>query len=506
MPTPSFKSMTPPMPMLQEAFTMLKQFQRFVQILTQGTFQIAIKLIVVVMIVLSLYWLFGFFTSAHAQSFRMSPSGKVLAGNPLSIVIEGLPPDTAVTLVAERGVSEWGMPDDQFKRYRAEATFRSDAKGTIDLATAKPNKGSSYTSADVRGLFWSMMPTKDAAPKDWKGGEVRFTARVGDKDVATGMITLLRALPEVKTEKVEKFEGALFASLPTKPNEKRPAIILLGGSEGGSFVTSGAAQMASHGFAVLALPYYSPPEGASRKAELPTLPSAFADIPIERLNMARDWLKTRADIDVSKIAIHGTSKGAEFALLAATYLQWPTAIVAVVPTDVVWEGWGADIEEGKRSSFALNGKPFPFVPYKEFVEELGGFQTGADVRFRRPQDKGRAANPAAAATARIPIERYKGAVAIVAGQEDQVWNSGMMAHNIAERRAEAKLKNPNIGETLSLIYVDAGHALGGTGWAPTTQYNASPNKMGGTPGGNARAQADQWMKVIDFLKRHLGMK
>jgi dienelactone hydrolase len=76
----------------------------------------------------------------------------------------------------------------------------------------------------------------------------------------------------------------------------------------------------------------------------------------------------------------------------------------------------------------------------------------------------------------------------------------MMAHNIAERRAEAKL------DTLSLIYVDAGHAIGGTGWSPTTQYNAGPNKMGGTPEGNARAQADQWMKVIDFLKKHLGVR
>jgi dienelactone hydrolase len=478
----------------------LERIQRALQIGTQGVFIVAIKVIVVLFVLAGVAWMFGAFNKAHAQTITFAPAGKVLAGNPLSIVITGLPAEADVTIVAERAVSEWGMPDDQFKRYRAEATFRSDAKGTIDLSTAKPRKGSSYNSADVRGLFWSMMPTKDTTPKEWKGSEVRFTAKVADKDVATGMIELLRALPDVKTEKVEKFEGALFASLPTKANEKRPALILLGGSEGGSMVTRGATQMASHGFAVLALPYYSPPQWPSQKPELPGLPPAFADIPLERLNEARDWLKTRADVDASKIAIHGTSKGAEFAMLAATYLQWPTAIVAMVPTDVVWEGWGPGVEGGKRASFALNGKPFPFVPYKEFGEEFMGFQTGADVRIRRPQDKGRAANPAAAAAARIPIERYKGAVAVIGGQDDQLWASGMMAHNIAERRAEAKL------DTLSLIYVDAGHAIGGTGWSPTTQYNAGPNKMGGTPEGNARAQADQWMKVIDFLKKHLGVR
>ncbi len=89
---------------------------------------------------------------------------------------------------------------------------------------------------------------------------------------------------------------------------------------------------------------------------------------------------------------------------------------------------------------------------------------------------------------------------LVAGQDDQVWNSAMMAHNIAERRAEAKL------ETVSLIYSDAGHYLSGTGYDPTTQYDVGLMKGGGTPMGNAQAQADAWPKTITFLKRTLGMK
>jgi dienelactone hydrolase len=447
--------------------------------------------------------------SAHAQSFQFAPSEKVLSGTPITIRLTGLPANSDVVVMAERPVSEWGMADNQFKRYRASATFKSDAKGEIDLATATPQKGGSYRKADVRGMFWSMMPMKDAVPAEWKAGEVRFTARVADKDVASGMLTLMRQLPDVKTEPVAQFPKALFASLPTKAGEKRPAVILLGGSEGGSMITRFAAELASHGFAVIAVPYYSPPQWPSQKQEIESLPAAFADIPIERLNQVRDWLKTRADVDASRIAIHGTSKGAEFAALAATYLEWPTAIVAVVPTDVVWEGWGPNVEPGKRASFSFNGKPFAFTPYLEFGEEFMGFQTGEAVRIRRPQDKGRAANPAAAAKARIPIERYKGAVALVAGQEDQVWNSGMMAHNIAERRAEAAANAPKgsqIGETLSLVYVDAGHAIGGNGFQPTTQYDAGPSKMGGTPEGNAFAQWDQWTKVIDFLKRNLGVK
>jgi len=122
--------------------------------------------------------------------------------------------------------------------------------------------------------------------------------------------------------------------------------------------------------------------------------------------------------------------------------------------NVVWEGWGDKIEAGKHASLALNGKLFAFVPYADFAQEFMGFQTGERVRIRRPQDKGRAANPAAAVAARIPVERIKAPVLLIAGQDDRVWNSSMMTHHIAERRTSANL------ETVSLIYTDAGHDLG----------------------------------------------
>ena len=128
----------------------------------------------------------------------------------------------------------------------------------------------------------------------------------------------------------------------------------------------------------------------------------------------------------------------------------------------MWEGWGPGVEPGTRSSFALDGKPLPFVPYVEFAEEFAGFRTGRDLRMRRFQDKGRAANPAAAVKARIEVEKFRGPLLVVGGHDDQVWASGMMAQNIAERRAAAGL------ETVALIFPEAGHFLSGNGWMPTT--------------------------------------
>jgi dienelactone hydrolase len=430
--------------------------------------------------------------AAHAQTFQVSPANPVLLGEAVSIKLIDLPKDKPITITAERVTVAW----DTNKRslQKSEATFAATASGMLDLANTAPTKGT-YKKADPRGLFWSMEPHGDA-PAERATLEVRLTATAEGKTIANTTINFVNEAPNIKTEKVEKFPGAIFVN--SRDSGKRPVIILMGGSEGGSAVTNrAAAPLASRGFAVLTLPYYSPLDWSTQKPEHSELPAAFADIPIERLNDAREWLMKRTDIDATRIALHGTSKGAEFVLLAGVHLPWIASIVAVVPTDVVWEGWGPNVEPGKRSSFSFKGKPFPFVPYRDMSEEFMGFQNGEAVRIRRPQDKGRAANPAAAAAARIPVEKIKAPVMLIAGQEDQVWNSGMMAHNVAERRAEAKL------DTVSLIYTDAGHWIGGHGYNPTTGYDDGLQKSGGTPEGNAFAQADSWGKSIAFLKRTL---
>ena len=83
-----------------------------------------------------------------------------------------------------------------------------------------------------------------------------------------------------------------------------------------------------------------------------------------------------------------------------------------------------------------------------------------------------------------------------------MWASGAMVQNIAERRVAAKL------ETVALIFTDAGHALNGTGWNPTTPYDVGPFKTGGTPAANAKAQAQAqvWQATLAFLGRTLAVQ
>ena len=429
-------------------------------------------------------------SSAAAQTFHIAPANPVLVGEPLSISIDGLPSDKQVMLTAERTIEEPNRPGAPVL-YRSQVEF-SAPQGVLDLATAKPLSGT-YVGADIRGLFWSMAPVAGGEVGGLKPLQVKLTATADGRVLASTTIEFIDSLPAVKVEQVQEFPGAVFATLPG--SSRRPALIMLGGSEGGGRIARRESpRFASQGFAVLGLPYYSPGSG---EREIPELPAAFADIPVDRLNAAFEWLKHRPEVDASRVALVGGSKGAEFALIAASRFKWITSVVANVPSDVVWEGWGPGVEPGTRSSFALDGKPLPFVPYVEFAEEFAGFRTGRDVKMRRFQDKGRAANPAAAVKARIEVEKFRGPLLVVGGHDDQVWASGMMAQNIAERRAAAGL------ETVALIFPEAGHFLSGNGWMPTTQYNAGPSKSGGTPQANAQAQARAYVETIAFLKRTL---
>lgn len=435
-----------------------------------------------------------------AQRFDLSPaSGEVLVGAPLDIRLSGLPPRAALTLSASRAVREFTGGR---RVYAAQARFAVAADGRLDLATQAPLDGGSYSGADLRGLLWSMQPQRDGDAATYGDGEVRFTAQIGDQTVATQTLRLREAAATLQTRDATPFPGARLAWLPGTgaATAKRPAVIALGGSEGGSAVLRTAALLASHGYAVLGLPYYAPGSwGASGPIppELPTLPAAFADIPVDRLQQARDWLAQQPEVDASRIALYGVSKGAEFALLAASKMPWVTSVVAIVPSDVVWEGWGPGVVPGQRASFSWQGKPLAFVPYLDFDKEFLGFQTGQPVLIRRPQDKGRAAHPERVAPARIAVEDFAGPLLIVGGNDDQVWDSGGMAANILKTRSAAGR------QTQALIYRDAGHALSGSGWSPTTQYNAGPMKMGGRPDADARAQAEAFQQTLLFLQRTL---
>jgi dienelactone hydrolase len=299
---------------------------------------------------------------------------------------------------------------------------------------------------------------------------------------ASAQQTEAPTIPEIAIG--EELPGAFFM----KPEGEGPfpAIILLGGSEGGDSTARRKAPLfLEQGYAVLGLPYYSPAWG-DQPQQIPGLPRAFAEIPVDTAEAAKTWLSDREDVRGEDIGIYGVSKGAEFALLAGSKIEGFAAIAAIVPSDVVWEGWGTG--DGSRpSSFSWRGEALPFVQYEGMNEEFVN-PTGPNgrPRLRLPHDKGRNANPQQVVAARIAVEAIDEPVFVAGGDADLVWNSGEMAQNIAERRAEAGLP------TVSLVFTDAGHALSGTG-APSERRAAA----------DTEAQQVIWPATLSFFAQNL---
>ena len=423
---------------------------------------------------------------AGAQTFQIAPQGEVLQGQPVSVQLEGLEPNAAVTITAER---RFGRPA---QVYASSASYVADSAGDVDLQTAVPVSGD-YVGADGAGLFWAMTPTDKPLPEDWRTGEVRLSALAGDRVVATGMTRLIGALATVEAEDIPGFPSATLYRLPG--GQPQPVIVVLHGADGGVEASRRyGAKLASLGYAVVGLPYYSPDWGSYGPPKaIPELPGSFIDIRIDQIGELRDWLRTRPDVDADRIALFGGSKGAEFALIAASRYPWITSVVAMAPSDLVWEGWGLEMveAEGTRSSFSFEGQPLPFMPYVGFVD---GLLAGPNADLLKIHEDGRAAHPEREAAARIPVEAFPGPVMLVAGDADREWRSGQMARNIAATREAAGR------ETTLMVYPEAGHDIGGDGWTPTI---VGVGRGGGTAQANAQAQADAWPRIVAFLQRTL---
>lgn len=270
-----------------------------------------------------------------------------------------------------------------------------------------------------------------------------------------------------------------------------PAIVLLGGSEGGDrFARTRAELLVKEGYAVFGFPYYSPAY-FGRPAKFPDLPAAFHNIPVDDLEKVQAWLRARPEIGEAPIGLYGVSKGAEYALLGASLIDGFSAVAAIVPSDVVWEGWGPGTTEGESSSFSWRGNPLAFVPYEGMNAEIAKYaDPEATVRLRTPQDAGRHKNPARVAAARINIDAIDEPVFVVGGDQDDTWASGEMAQYIAERRAALGLP------TESYIFPNAGHALSGDGEQPeTSTYRYSDEDI--------RAQKVVWPAMLAFFSKHL---
>ena len=274
----------------------------------------------------------------------------------------------------------------------------------------------------------------------------------------------------------------MFANYyPAAGTGRHPAILLLGGSEGGlgRDMRALALLLQAEGYSTLQLAYHNAP-GKSAK---------LRNIPLEDFTRGLDWLKQQPGVDAARVGIVGYSKGAEAGLVVATRYPGIRAAVLGMPSSVVWDGMtGENYMLGSfSSSWSEQGKPLPHLAYKG--------QPGNDglmpvfVNGLKALDK----NPAAI----IPVEKFKGKLLLVCGEAEKLWPSCPMTDQIVARAARAGASAPVV-----LRYKDAGHGVMGAPFADdkARKYWA---RLGGTEAGNAAARADSWVKIAAFLKAEL---
>ena len=164
-------------------------------------------------------------------------------------------------------------------------------------------------------------------------------------------------------------------------------------------------------------------------------------------------------------------------LLGATYPSSFQAVVANVPSSIVWPGLSDD---SPAPAWTLGGKPVPAMQARFGTADLA--LSGRDRFLKRMQDRD------AVRRAEIPVERIQAPLLMFSGKDDQLWPSDVFAARVVERLKEHKFAQP----VEHYAYEHAGHLIARP-YVPTSDVREvrihpvtkRPNMTGGTPEGQA---------------------
>jgi pimeloyl-ACP methyl ester carboxylesterase len=229
------------------------------------------------------------------------------------------------------------------------------------------------------------------------------------------------------------------------------------------------------------------------------------EVPLEHLAAGIRAAVAGSTVEPGHFAVLASSAGSEGVLATLAAFDEPacSAVVAIAPSSVVWQAPGAGGRGPGASSWTLRGSPVPWAPVRRdkllaqavphaVVDRLRRRHRVRAIPLRPAYAAGLARHPA---DAEIPAERIDAPLLLLAGEDDQVWPSVDMATQLIDRRARA--------EDRLLAFPDAGHLLRPP-VIPTTAPGDGVLLSGGTAAGNARAQADGWHAILDFLALHVG--
>lgn len=224
-----------------------------------------------------------------------------------------------------------------------------------------------------------------------------------------------------------------------KTKSQFPVIVFLGGSAGGLGNEMDLKSLALNGYAVFSLAYFKE-AGLSNKLE---------NIPLEYFENAFEWLKTKPQVDTSKLLLLGVSRGAELALLLGSNYPEVKGVIAYSPSCFVLPNATEVNNDTLTASWTLKNKPVPFAPIRKFEENHDktiNYKTYIKpllVENNLQEDY------------IIKVENIKGPILLISGAQDLVWPSSKMSSRIEER-----LKKKGFGyEFNNVVFQNGGHDL-----------------------------------------------
>lgn len=232
------------------------------------------------------------------------------------------------------------------------------------------------------------------------------------------------------------FQGVFYPAA-----EKEKAMIVVTGSDGGTkWARQIAAAFAHHGLSSLAVAYWGTKHTSS----------TLSLISIETIQSAITWLM---DKGYASVGIYGVSKGAEFALTAASLLPQIKLVVAVSPSCCIFEGIAKPHYSG-ASSWTWKGQPLHYASFD-------GIQVNAFKNLLKNHEFGFGEQYHQVLTLKknekntIKVENIKGAILLISAKEDAQWPSAFMGNLIIDRLKEKAYPHPFCHE----IFDPASHIL-----------------------------------------------
>jgi dienelactone hydrolase len=387
----------------------------------------------------------------------------------------------------------------------ASATFLADDRGIVNVSTQAPIEGD-YEGIEPAGLFWAARfdagadaSTMITALSSLEPLTYTATALVDGVEAARADFTRTLLTSHVVRTPVRegRLRGTLFAR---RASTNLPGVVVLGGSDGGDLYTYVAAMLAAHGMAAMSLAYFGHDD----------LPAELIGLPIEYFVEAVAWLGARPEVGSSRVGMLGFSRGAEASLITAATAPDVAAVVALVPGTLPGGGISAtDFSAMGKPAWTVNGTPLTLVPPSwdpvSMKEAQEAFATGQPLAATPAVLRALESAGAKVDDVAIRVERIRGPILMMSGEDDRLWPSTRFAE-IAERRLNAA----NFAHPFEhRRYAEAGHFASLPPNLPArtaaARHPVVPMSLafGGTPRANAAASADLWPRIVAFLQEHL---